>query len=130
MKGLYSGKIMILLTVCFLALILVPSGPVRASEPNTGYIEGTIYKADGETPLRDARLILEQWEKGKKTGKEYESNITDETGEYRLEDIPEGFYRGKIYIGIKHYKIKRVDFFFHVFAGETNTVSFSLKKKK
>ncbi|NIM17643.1 MAG: hypothetical protein GTO45_37230 [Candidatus Aminicenantes bacterium] len=119
--------------VLLLFLLLFWLGPAHASQPEEtpkGHLVGFIYKADGETPLNDAQIVLEKIEKGKKTGETFESNITDETGEYKLENIPVGFYRGKILVKKKHYRIKRLDFFIHVIAGETNFLSFSLKKIK
>jgi len=118
--------------IAALFLISAGFGTVQASEPETpvGHLEGIIYKADGETPLKDARMVLEKMEKGKKTGETVESNITDETGAYKLQNIPVGFYRGKILVKKKHYRIKRLDFFVHVIEGETNFLSFSLKKVK
>ena len=125
--------------VCTLAVFLffmLPAAPLaNASEPNTqdtqdvGHITGIIYESDGKTPLRNAQLILEEFERGKKTGNVFESNVTDASGKYILENIPEGHYRGKIMLNNKHYKIKRVDFFFDVIAGETNFVSFALKRR-
>lgn len=115
-----------------LFLVLSWSLPVHAEKPETpkGHLTGFIYKADGETPLKDAQVVLEEFEKGKKTGKTFESNSTDETGEYRLQDIPVGFYKGKVFIKKKHYRIKRVDFFVHIIKGETNFLSLALKKAK
>ncbi|MGD2085465.1 MAG: hypothetical protein PVH61_04695 [Candidatus Aminicenantes bacterium] len=115
-----------------LLLMLSWSLPVHAAQPENpkGHLTGFIYKADGETPLKDARVVLEEFEKGKKTGKTFESNITDETGEYKLQDIPVGFYKGKVFLKKKHYKIKRVDFFVHIIAGETNFLSIALKKTR
>ena len=115
-----------------LFLLLSWSIPVHAGQPETpkGHLTGFIYKADGETPHKDARVVLEEIEKGKKTGKTYESNITDETGAYKLQDIPVGFYKGKIFVNSKHYRIKRVDFFVHIIEGETNFLSLALKKEK
>lgn len=98
-------------------------------QEETGHLVGFVYKKDGKTPIKDAQLILEEIEKGKKTGNKFESNVTDETGEYKMMNLPAGFYKGKILINKKHYKIKRLDFFVHIIAGETNFVSFSLKKK-
>lgn len=95
---------------------------------DTGSLEGIVFHSDGKIPLKDARIILEQFEKDKKTGKEYESNVTDSTGEYKIENIPVGKYRGKIMLNGKHYRVKRVDFFIHVIKGEINHVSFALKK--
>jgi hypothetical protein len=116
-----------------LFLLMFWIGPAYSSQPEeipTGHLEGVIYKADGDTPLKDAQVILEKIEKGKKTGKTVESNITNETGEYKIQNIHVGFYRGKILVNKKHYRIKRVDFFVHVIAGETNFLSFSLKRVK
>jgi hypothetical protein len=122
------------LTGLFLLLFLLLSWsiPVHAGQPEKpkGHLTGFIYKADGETPLKDVRVVLEEIEKGKKTGKKYESNITDETGEYKLEDVPVGFYKGKVFLKKKQYKIKRVDFFVHIIEGETNFLSIALKKSK
>jgi 5-hydroxyisourate hydrolase-like protein (transthyretin family) len=100
------------------------------TEPPKGHLEGFVYDKDGETPVKGVQVKLEQIEKGKKTGKTFESNITDETGEYKLENIPVGFYKGKIFIKEKRYRIKRLDFFIHVIANETNFLSFSLKRIK
>ncbi len=115
-----------------LFLLLAGSIPVYADQPGNpkGHLTGFIYKADGETPLKDGSVVLEEIEKGKKTGKTYESNITDETGEYKLQDIPVGFYRGKVLVDKKPYRIKRVDFFVHIIEGETNFLSLALKKTK
>jgi hypothetical protein len=106
--------------------------PVHAELPGTpkGHLTGFIYKADGETPLKDCQVVLEEIEKGKKTGKTFESNITTETGEYKLQDIPVGFYRGKVFVNKKPYRIKRVDFFVHIIEGETNFLSLALKKTR
>jgi hypothetical protein len=122
-----TGKVVLLLF-----LLLSWLGLTHALQPETpkGHLTGFIYKADGETPLKDAQVVLEEFEKGKKTGKTFESNITDETGEYKLQDIPVGFYKGKVFIKKKHYRIKRVDFFVHIIEGETNFLSLALKKTK
>ncbi|MCK4766269.1 MAG: hypothetical protein KAW12_29005 [Candidatus Aminicenantes bacterium] len=101
-----------------------------AAESGTGHLTGTIYENDGETPLDDAQIILERFEKGKKKdGKEYRSNVTDNTGTYKLENVPVGKYRGKIMVNGKHHRVKRVDFYIHILKGETNFVSFALKGK-
>lgn len=129
----YKGSrafVRVSLLLFLLMFWLSPAHGFQPEETPTGHLEGFIYKADGETPLKDAQMILEKIEKGKKTGETVESNITDETGEYKMQNIPVGFYRGKILVRKKHYRIKRVDFFVHVIAGETNFLSFSLKKVK
>jgi len=122
------GKLMVLsLLVCLLTITM---GTVISAQDNTGSIEGTIFKNDGKTPIKDAKLVLERFENGEKTGKKYKSEATAADGEYKIEKIEEGKYKGKIMISGKEYKIKKVDFFVHIFAGETNYLSFSLKRRK
>ncbi len=136
-KPFYENKNMwVLCTLAVFLFIMLPTAHFAGtSEPNrqdmqdVGHITGFIYESDGKTPLRNAQLILEEFVRGKTTGNVFKSNITDASGEYRLENIPEGHYVGKIMLNNKHYKIKRVDFFFDVIAGETNFVSFSLKRR-
>lgn len=128
----FSAKQSLVGLLFLLFLMLSWSIPVHAGQPETpkGHLTGFIYKADGETPFKNVQVVLEEIEKGKKTGKNFESNITDETGEYNLKDVPVGFYRGKVFINKKHYKIKRVDFYVHIIKGETNFLSLALKKSK
>lgn len=97
---------------------------------DVGHLEGIVYESDGKTPLKDTRIILELFERGKKTDTEYKSNITDDSGKYKLENVPVGKYRGKIVLKGKHYKIKKVDFYVHVIKNETNFVSFALKRRQ
>jgi hypothetical protein len=129
-KSLANHSLTVLLLPLF--LLLSWSIPVHGQQPETpkGHQTGFIFIEDGETPLKDAQVVLEEFEKGKKTGKKFESNITDETGEYKLQDIPVGFYKGKVLLKKKHYRIKRVDFFVHIIEGETNFLSLALKKAK
>jgi len=137
-KPFYISKnIWILCPLAVFLFFMLPTVSLAdTSEPNTqdaqdvGHITGFIYESDGKTPLRNAQLILEEFVRGKKTGNAFKSNVTDVSGEYKLENIPEGHYKGKIMLNNKHYKIKRVDFFFEVIAGETNFVSFSLKRRR
>ena len=133
----YKNKNMwVLCTLAVFLFFMLPAARLAdAYEPNAqgtqdvGHITGFIYESDGKTPLRNAQLILEEFVRGKKTGNVFKSNVTDASGEYRLENIPEGHYKGKMMLNNKHYKIKRVDFFFDVIAGETNFVSFALKRR-
>jgi len=120
-------RVVLISTIWLFLLFLLP---VAGLAEDTGNLEGIVYESDGKTPLKDARIILELFEKGKKTDTKFESNITDSTGEYKLENVPVGKYKGKIMLNGKHYKIKRVDFFIHVIKGETNYVSFALKGRR
>jgi len=120
-------RVVLITTLCLFLLISLPA--VVLAE-DTGNLEGIVYESDGKTPLKDTRIILELFEKGKKTDTKFESNITDSSGEYKLENVPVGKYKGKIMLKGKHYRIKRVDFFIHVIKGETNYVSFALKGRR
>lgn len=122
-----SKRVVSISTIWLFLLFLLPAAGLAE---DTGNLEGIVYESDGKTPLKDARIILELFEKGKKTDTKFESNITDSTGEYKLENVPVGKYKGKIMLNGKHYKIKRVDFFVHVIKGETNYVSFALKGRR
>ena len=113
-----------------LLVLFLFSFPITGLGEDTGNLEGIVYESDGKTPLKDARIVLELFEKGKKTDTKFESNITDSNGEYKLENIPVGKYKGKILLKGRHYRIKRVDFFVHVIKGETNYVSFALKGRR
>jgi len=100
---------------------------LSGSEDNPGgkgNLKGFIYKRDGKTPLWGAQVLL----KNVKTGKIFESNVTDAVGDYKFTDIPEGNYKLKILVKDKDYEVKTVDFMVKIFDGKTSTLSFSLKK--
>ena len=88
-----------------------------------GNLRGFIYKRDGKTPLWGAQVLL----KDVKTGKIFESNVTDAVGDYKLMNIPEGNYKLKILVKDKDYEVKTVDFLVKIFDGKTSAISFSLK---
>jgi hypothetical protein len=111
----------------YLLVLFPPSLP--GSEDNTvgkGNLKGFIYKRDGKTPLWGAQVLL----KDMKTGKIFESNVTDAVGDYKFTDIPEGNYKLKILVKDKDYEVKTVDFMIKIFDGKTSTLSFSLKKHR
>jgi hypothetical protein len=89
-----------------------------------GNLKGFIYKRDGKTPLWGAQVLL----KDMKTGKVFESNVTDAVGDYKFIDIPEGNYKLKILVKDKDYEVKTADFMVKIFDGKTSVLSFSLKK--
>lgn len=93
-------------------------------KPGCGHLRGFIYKADGETPLWGAQVVLQQVE----TRQVFRSHVTDSTGDYELLDIPAGNYVILILTRNKIYNIKQIDFLIKIIAGKTSTISFSLKK--
>ena len=68
-----------------------------ADNSNTGAIMGFVYDKDGKTPLEEARVLLKKV-KSEKGEKEYKSDPTPETGDYKMTDIPEGKYRAAIVV--------------------------------
>ncbi len=104
----------------------LPGGQDNAEGEGPGNLKGFIYKRDAKTPLFGAQVLL----KDVKTGKIFESNVTDGVGDYKLTDIPQGNYKVKILVKDKDYEIKTVDFMVKIFEGKTSTISFSLKKHR
>lgn len=109
---------------CLLVCSPLPLAGGQDSAEGTGNLKGFIYKRDGKTPLFGAQVLL----KDVKTGKIFESNVTDGVGDYKFTDIPEGNYKVKILVKDKDYEVKTVDFMVKIFEGKTSTISFSLKK--
>ncbi len=91
-----------------------------------GNLKGFLYKRDGKTPLWGAQVLL----KDMKTGKIFESNVTDAVGDYKLMDLPQGNYKLKILVKDKDYEVKTVDFLVKIFDGKTSNLSFSVKKPR
>jgi hypothetical protein len=111
-----------LMVFCFLML------PVAVfSQAAPGNIMGFVYDKDGKTPLKDARVVLKKV-KAKKSDKEYKSDPTGETGDYKMENIPEGRYRALIVI--KDGKIYPTLSVVNVIAEKTVIRSFHLAPKR
>lgn len=81
-----------LMAFCFL---LLPAAVF--SQETAGNLMGFVYDKDGRTPLEDARVVLKKV-KAQKGDKEYKSEPTGETGDYKMENIPEGRYRALIVV--------------------------------
>lgn len=104
------------------------------SQAPTGGLTGFLYKKDGVSPLQNASLELRKvirYENKIKYDKTiYQSNKTDESGEYRIADLTVGEYLVKIKIGKKLYNVGKIDFFVTIVEGESNKISFSLLKRR
>lgn len=116
--------VIFLVMVCLLVGVPHSLPGSEDNPPGKGNLKGFIYKRDGKTPLWGAQVLL----KDVKTGKIFESNVTDAVGDYKFMDIPEGNYKLKILVKDKDYEVKTVDFMVKIFDGKTSTLSFSLKK--
>ncbi|MGD2085464.1 MAG: hypothetical protein PVH61_04690 [Candidatus Aminicenantes bacterium] len=112
------------LLVCLLVWVPLPLSGSEDNPVGKGNLKGFIYKRDGKTPLWGAQVLLKEV----KTGKIFESNVTDAVGDYKFMDIPEGNYKLKILVKDKDYEVKTADFMVKIFDGKTSTLSFSLKK--
>jgi len=94
-----------------LVFVLMLPMVVPAQAQNTGSVTGFVYDGDGKSPIDEAVVIL-KLAKDKKDGKEYKSEPTQETGDYRIEDLPAGIYvaavrikSGKVYNTLSVLKI-------------------------
>jgi hypothetical protein len=76
------------------------SSPALMAQQNVpvGNVMGFVYEEDGKTPFEDATVILKKVE-AEEGDKEYKSEPTPETGEYRIDQIPVGRYRAVIRTG-------------------------------
>lgn len=122
----------ILLITAF-ALMFGTSLAVFAQDPGvqTGTLMGFIYKDDGKKPQKGAQIILEPHpEKAEGQLEKYESNMTEDDGSYRIDNLPAGVYKVLIRYKDKEYKVKKLDVILTIIAGKENIVSFSLKKQK
>ncbi|MCK4766267.1 MAG: carboxypeptidase regulatory-like domain-containing protein [Candidatus Aminicenantes bacterium] len=92
--------------------------------PNSGHLKGFIYKKDGETPRWGAQVVLQDVE----NKLVFRSNVTDDTGDYELINVPVGDYKVMIVAMEKPYKVKNIDFLINILDNKTSFISFSLKK--
>lgn len=132
-KGKFQNTVTFFTLSLFVFLLLwlpLPSLPAAAQEveaaPGTGILKGFIYKKNVKKRLWGAQVLL----KNVKTGKMFESNVTDAIGDYVIRNLPAGDYRVFIMVKNRSYKIKKIDFLIKIFAGKTTTISFSLKKSR
>jgi hypothetical protein len=121
-----------LFTISLFVLCLVPSpgiadaGAADVATEGVGHLKGFIYKKNGKTPLWGVQVLLKNVE----TGQVFESNVTDNIGDYEVRDVPAGNYTIFLLRKDKDYKIKKVDFLISIAAGKTTNISFALKKSK
>jgi len=107
-----------------LFLLYVLPWPMLAVEENLGILRGFIYKSDNKTPIWGSQVIIQDI----KTGQILESNVTDSTGDYKIEHVPPGDYKLLIWTKDRPYKTKKIDFLVKILAGKTTTLSFALKR--
>ena len=89
-----------------------------------GKLIGFIYKSDKKTPLKKAKVIIENIE----TTIRYESNETDEKGDYTIMDLPAGEYKVFLEVKDKEYRLKKLDFILKIEENKISNISFALKR--
>jgi len=94
-----------------------------AQEANYGNMNGYVYEKDGETPIKDAVVKI----RNITTNQEFSSQLTNNSGEYKIGNIPVGIYHVKIYLDKNHQYNQRV--MPEIVKGQTLTISFNIKKK-
>lgn len=123
-----AGRLIVLAVSLLILMQTSPgfagSSGIYQSNANFGQLRGFIYKPDGKTPLWGAQVVLQHV----KSRRVFRSNVTDNTGDYQVIDVPAGDYLVLILSQNKSYKVKSVDFLIKIFAGKTTTISFSLNK--
>lgn len=112
-----------LLTILSFVFLLFPLA--NFAQTGNGSVMGFIYKKDGQTPIKGARVML------KLLGTENNdiiSDPSDEQGAYKMDNIPEGRYEVAVMLG--NDKIYRTLTILTITAGETTIRSFYLFPKK
>jgi hypothetical protein len=115
-----------------LIIIFVIPYSAAAEEP-VGSMKGVVYKKNGQEPFKDCKVVLERVEKDKdkqeQRKREYESEPTDDMGEYVLPDIPEGVYKVRL-IRPSGKKSRKSLTVVNIVAGQTIERSFYIRPKK
>lgn len=123
MKIALNRKGLTFLTLCLFLLYVLP-WPILAADEELGILRGFIYKSDNKTPIWGSQVIIQDI----KTGQILESNVTDSTGDYKIEHVPPGDYNLLIWTKDRPYKTKKLGFLVKILAGKTTTLSFALKR--
>lgn len=111
--------------VTLLSFIFLLFPLANFAQTNTGSVMGFVYKKDGQTPIKDARVMLKLLGT---QNRDIISEPTDEQGAYKMDNIPEGRYEVAVMLG--NDKIYRTLTILAITAGETTIRSFYLFPKK
>ena len=91
-NNVFFKKIASVFTAGVFLFLIIPA-TVSGQEESTGAMRGVVYKKDVKTPLKNFRVVLTTIEKDKKKEKKYESQPTDDNGNYELNNIPADVYK-------------------------------------
>ena len=98
---------------------------IIAQTESGGKLIGFIYKSNKKTPMKDAKVILINI----LDGKQYESNVTDDKGDYTIDQLPPGSYNVYLEINDKEFKVKKIDFVVKIEKDKISFMSFSINKR-
>ena len=119
-----NKKTSLLVCLFFTVFVLSNCLLIASVQSPGGKLLGFIYKSNKKTPLNDARVVLTNTTDGSR----YESNITDDNGDYKIENLPDGNYKVHLEIKDKEYKIKKLDFIVKIDDGKVSFLSFAVNK--
>lgn len=117
-------KILWILIFLFFSFSSIHTLVFAQTKPD-GKLIGFIYKSNKKTPLKDAKVILINI----KDGSRYESNITDDKGDYTIDKLLPGNYNVYLEINDKEFKVKKIDFVVKIEKDKTSFMSFSINKR-
>ena len=118
-----SRSVVAVILVCFLSSML--QVPLPAQTSSIGNLVGFVYKDDGKKPCKNCVVILQPITGNQK--ERYQSEPTNEAGDFRITSIPAGNYKAAIKLrsGKTFYPLSVVI----VAAGKTSTRSFYLMSR-
>lgn len=96
-KGAFFRKAGAWMTVLLFSIVILPLNTLAQEE--TGSMMGVVYKKDVKTPFKDCRVVLTTLEKDKKKEKQYQSEPTDDNGNFEIKNVPEGVYKAGLITG-------------------------------
>ena len=108
----------------FISFLLMSSSiSTLLAQARTGNLIGYVYEKDGKTPVKNAIVKI----KNITTGQEFESEPTDESGAYKIMNVPVGVYLIGVIVGKEKYNINAL---VEIKEKETAKLSVILIKKK
>ena len=120
-RKLFKSPVLLTLVLSAFALLVLPVEGFSARVNNVGSLVGFIYAGDMKTPVKDAVVRV----RDVKSGEEFFSTPTDESGAYRLNALREGSYILGISAPDGDYNFSYV---VRVKAGEVGKLNLALKK--
>jgi hypothetical protein len=116
---IFRSRAFVLGVVAAFLLVLLPVGSYSQQPPKGGMLMGTLYGADGATPVVNATVKI----RNLNTQKEY-SSPTDNKGMFRIAGIDEGWYTLGVSSVLGDYNL---NYGVYIKYGETARMTLSMK---